>query len=186
MSTALPSFFRRLSCLRVSFFLLDLPLNPPEAADAAEYADTIRLAAGDLKIVACAYSARTRKLLVHLDATRYVLRLEACRPLDPPCLVARFPPFPSLLFCSQELEALSPNTTALQESHTTDKIRGIMLTTKAPADSGYDFFSRCASEAMAHGVPCLFLPPVAVDLVVVCPQPLSLPHNRLCPVERHP
>lgn len=49
----------------------DLPLNPPEPADAAEFAETIRLASGDLKVIDCAYSARTRKLLVQLDATRW-------------------------------------------------------------------------------------------------------------------
>jgi hypothetical protein len=63
--------------------------------------------------------------------------------------VHRFTSSPLYSPCRAQLEALAPNTTALQESHTTDKIRGIMLTIPAPADSGYDFFSRCQCCALS-------------------------------------
>lgn len=48
----------------------DLPLNPPVPQDAAEFMSTIKIAVGDLPITACAFSAKTKKLLVELQATR--------------------------------------------------------------------------------------------------------------------
>lgn len=47
--------------------------SPDDAMKFTEYEKMIKLAAGDLPVRECAYSARTKKLLVLLNATRCVV-----------------------------------------------------------------------------------------------------------------
>jgi hypothetical protein len=119
-------------------------MNPPQAVDARPYQPTVQLLLGAVPVLESQLNVRTKKLLLRVDLTR----------LEDAHLILRLhPPPPAALLVSsygpalggdfrEALEALQVDTTALQRSHVDDDFRGIMVTTAAPAGSGYDFYSR--------------------------------------------
>ncbi len=51
---------------------VDLPLHRCVTEDASEHQKVIELTVGTLPVVSCQYSSPTRKLLLHVSATRFV------------------------------------------------------------------------------------------------------------------
>ena len=91
---------------------LDLPFADTEAQDRQPIEQLIKLVIGDLPLVDCRYSIKTKKLLLRLADS-----------------VTR-----------EQLESLAPDTNAMVTAHS-GKIRGVIVTVTA-AERSYDFLSR--------------------------------------------
>ncbi len=92
---------------------LDLPFADTEAQDRKPIEQLIKLVIGDLPLVDCRYSIKTKKLLLRLADS--VTRVQ--------------------------LQSLAPDTNAMVAAHS-GKIRGVIVTVTAAKRSGYDFLSR--------------------------------------------
>lgn len=96
-------------------FSMDFPRNDPVDEAVDTYAALIKLTVGELAVERCFYSASTKKLGVHLATS-----------------VTR-----------TQLEELAPDTAAMQACHTTDQIRGVMVTMAGKGQPGdYDMLTR--------------------------------------------